>query len=117
MIRIRFIFILLLLVMTVRAQSGDSTLLFVNHTKDFQITGDGTAANWKSEKWITLPKHEGKGPDYETKLKILYSDSGIYCLYECHDSLLTSTLRQDFSDLYDEDVVEAFFWPDQHTPV
>ena len=81
------------------------------------ISGDGTAGNWKSEKWVILPKHEGKGPAYETKMKILYSDSGIYCLYYCQDSVLTSTLKKDFSDLYDEDVVEVFFWPDENIPV
>src|SRR5258708_15384975 len=97
--------------MQLRAQTDDSTILAINHTKDFMITGDGTADSWKSETWVILPKHEGKGPAYETKMKILYSDSGIYCLYYCQDSLLTSTLRQDFSDLYDEDVVEGFFWP------
>jgi hypothetical protein len=99
------------------AQVGDSTIVTVNRTKDFVISGEGTAANWKTEKWVILPKTEGKGPAYETKMKILYSDSGIYCLYYCQDSVLTSTLKKDFSDLYNEDVVEAFFWPDENTPV
>jgi len=103
--------------MPLMAQVGDSTMLTVNRTKDFQISGDGTAENWKTESWVILPKREGKGPAYETKMKILYSDSGIYCLYYCEDLLLTSNLKQDFSDLYNEDVVEAFFWPDDHTPV
>jgi len=120
--QIRFIFIFLYLFgfvfqMHLRAQTGDSTILTISHTKDFTISGDGSAGNWKSENWVILPKHEGKGPAYETKMKILYSDSGIYCLYYCQDSLLTSTLRKDFSDLYDEDVVEVFFWPDENTPV
>jgi hypothetical protein len=120
--QIQFVYILLSLLgitfnMALHAQTGDSTILAISHTKDFVITGDGTADNWKSEKWVILPKHEGKGPAYETKMKILYSDSGIYCLYFCQDSLLTSTLKQDFSDLYDEDVVEVFFWPDENTPV
>jgi hypothetical protein len=102
--------------MPVCAQVGDSTVLFINATKDFVITGDGTANNWKTEKWLVLSKRKGKGPDYETKMKILYSDSGIYCLYYCQDSILTSTLQKDFSDLYNEDVVEAFFWPDERIP-
>ncbi len=119
-IRVVFIFSLLFQIIfdtSLRAQSADSTILSVNHTKDFVISGDGTAENWKMEKWVVLPKREGKGPAYETKMKILYSDSGIYCLYYSQDSVLTSTLKEDFSDLYNEDVVEAFFWPDQNTPV
>ena len=120
--QIRFVFTLLFLFqfifeMSLRAQVGDSTVLAVNRTEDFAISGDGTAGSWKTEKWVILPKREGKGPAYETKMKILYSDSGIYCLYYCQDSILTSTLKQDFSDLYNEDVVEAFFWPDENTPV
>ncbi|HEY2349393.1 MAG TPA: carbohydrate-binding family 9-like protein [Puia sp.] len=98
-------------------QTADSPVLTVNHTKDFSISGDGTADSWKTEKWINLPMREGKGPAYETKMKILYSDSGIYCLYYCQDLVLTTTLKKDFSDLYNEDVVEAFFWPDENTPV
>jgi hypothetical protein len=103
--------------MHIRAQSSDSTILTVSQTKDFAISGDGKAGSWKTEKWVILPKREGEGPAYETKMKILYSDSGIYCLYYCEDPVLTSTLKQDFSDLYNEDVVEAFFWPDENTPV
>jgi hypothetical protein len=47
----------------------------------------------------------------------LYSDSGIYCLYNCEDKKITSTLKEDFSNLWTEDVVEAFFWPDERTPI
>jgi hypothetical protein len=99
------------------AQSGDSTILTVHRTKDFMITGEGNSDSWKTGNWLILPKREGKGPAYETKMKILYSDSGIYCLYYCQDSTLTSTLKTDFSDLYNEDVVEAFFWPDENIPM
>jgi hypothetical protein len=120
--QIRFVFILLFLFgfafeIPLHAQTGDSTILSISRTKDFIISGDGKADSWKTEKWVILPKHEGKGPAYETKMKILYSDSGIYCLYYCQDSVLTSTLMMDFSDLYNEDVVEAFFWPDEDIPV
>jgi hypothetical protein len=101
----------------VYAQPGDSTVLIVNKTHDFAITGDGTAANWSSEKWLALPKRNANGSDYQTKMKILYSDSGIYCLYYCQDSTLTSALREDFSDLFNEDVIEAFFWTDEKVPM
>ena len=101
----------------VRGQSADSSVLSVNKTKDFDITGDGSAANWKNEKWLPLHQRNENGVAYLTKMKILYADSGIYCLYYCQDNKLTSTLREDFSDLFNEDVVEAFFWTDEKWPL
>src|ERR1700676_2340997 len=108
---------LFLPVMTLRSQTVDSTVLSVNKTKDFEITGDGRADNWNNEKWLFLSKRNVDGVAYLTKLKILYSDSGIYCLYYCQDNKLTSTLKEDFSDLFNEDVVEAFFWTDEKLPI
>jgi hypothetical protein len=103
--------------MTLYAQSTDTTMLFVNKTKDFEITGDGSEREWNIQEWLPLPKRNENRIDYQTKMKILYSDSGIYCLYYCQDSKLTSTLREDFSDLFNEDVVEAFFWTDEKIPI
>ena len=100
-----------------RAQITDSTVLIVNKTKDFKISGDGQSKNWNDEKWLTLPNRNEPGTAYQTRMKILYSDSGIYCLYYCQDSILTSTLKEDFSNLFDEDVVEAFFWTDEKVPM
>ncbi len=114
---ISFFLISILSAATLHGQSPDSSVLAVNKTEDFEVTGDGTAINWKEEKWLTLPKRNKNGAEYSTKLKILYSDSGIYCLYYCQDNKLTSTLREDFADLFNEDVVEAFFWTDETIPV
>ncbi len=110
-------FISSLVSIKLRAQSPDSTVMIVNKTNDFEITGDGSAVNWNEEKWVRLPKRNEHGEVYQTKIKILYSDSGIYCLYYCQDNKLTSTLREDFLDLYKEDVVEAFFWTDESVPM
>lgn len=112
-----FFQLLSLSAVTAWSQAADTTVLFVNKTNDFEITGDGTAVNWSNEKWLSLPKRNENGPDYITRMKILYSDSGIYCLYYCQDDKLTSTLREDFSDLFNEDVVEAFFWTDETVPI
>lgn len=106
-----------LLCISLRGQSADSTILSVNKTKDFKITGDGRAVNWENEKWLSLTARNEKGDSRLTRLKILYSDSGIYCLYYCQDNKLTSTLREDFSDLFNEDVVEAFFKTDETVPL
>ena len=65
---------------------------------------------------VIAKKKQGRA-DYQTKMKILYSDSGIYNLFYCEDTFLTSTLREDFSDLFNEDVVEAFFWTDEKVTI
>jgi hypothetical protein len=100
-----------------QAQTGDTTQLRVKKTTDFQITGDGTSPNWNAEKWLILPERPRSKVKYETKIKLLYSDSGVYCLYQCEDNKITATLQEDFSDLFNEDVVEAFFWTDENTPL
>jgi Carbohydrate family 9 binding domain-like len=101
----------------VRAQAPDSTLWRVNRTQDFAFVGDGLSPNWQQQPWLTLRKRNAGGAPYQTRMKLLYSDSGIYCLYYCQDHKLTSTLREDFSDLFNEDVVEAFFWTDEQLPM
>ncbi len=109
--------LLTLLSLFLYAQPPDSTVLHIRKTDDFAITGDGTAANWNKEKWLTLTPRDAIGSGYQTKLKLLYSDSGIYCLYQCEDRKITATLTEDFADLYNEDVVEAFFWTDETVPI
>jgi hypothetical protein len=99
------------------AQSIDTTLMHIKKTNDFQITGDGSAANWNSAQWATLPQRNNISAAYQTQIKLLYSDSGIYCLYRCEDKKITATLKEDFLDLWHEDVVEAFFWTDESTPI
>jgi hypothetical protein len=91
--------------------------LKVNHTSDFEIKGDGSAANWNSAGWLELSASTVPGIPYRTQVKMLYSDSGIYCLYRCEDNKITATLKNDFLDLWNEDVVEVFFWTDEATPI
>jgi len=99
------------------AQSNDTTTITIKKTNDFTLTGDGSNANWNKTDWIILPKRDNPNISYQTKIKLLYSDSGIYCLYNCEDKKITSTLKEDFADLWTEDVVEAFFWTDEKTPM
>lgn len=107
--------------------------LTVVKTSDFEIDGKGTAANWNAAAWVPLTQRDPailrknnwqiptetdaiKSPVYRTEFKILYSENGVYCLYRCQDSTITATITEDFSHIYDEDVVEAFFWPDTKMP-
>ena len=89
----------------------------VKHTGDFVITGDGSAASWSNAEWLIIPQRNSTNVAYQTQVKVLYSDSGIYCLYSCEDRKITATLKEDFLDLFNEDVVEAFFWTDETVPM
>lgn len=89
----------------------------IKKCSDFSITGDGSSATWKSTDWLTLTQ-QGSGPVvYSTKVKVLYSEKGIYFLFNCEDKKLTATMTEDFQDLYLEDVAEVFLWPDESFPV
>src|SRR5277367_1138081 len=96
---------------------GALLLLHIKPTKDFVVTGDGTAPEWNQTAWVVLPRRTGVSGPEQTKIKVLYSDSGIYCLYLCADKKITATLTTDYADLYNEDVVEAFFRPDDNVPL
>lgn len=92
------------------ARSKQETLT-IRSTANFDISGDGTAAQWAAADWIPLERRKGS-MDYRTRAKLLYSATGIYGLFSCEDKKLTATLKEDFANLWTEDVVEIFFWPD-----
>lgn len=95
---------------------GKDAVLHVNHTSDFELTGDGTAGAWKTAAWFPLVKRKGNA-DYDTQAKLLYSATGIYGIFSCGDKKISATLKEDFADLYKEDVVEIFFWTEESTPL
>lgn len=91
--------------------------LLIKKTADFEIDGKGSASHWNQAPWVSIPsRHESSTPK-ETRAKILYSDKGLYFLFECEDKKLTATLTEDFADLYKEDVVEVFLWTDENYPI
>ena len=102
---------------TTQGPAGKNDVLKVKHTADFIITGDGSAANWGNASWLTISQRNKTNVEYQTQVKVLYSDSGIYCLYNCEDRKITATLKEDFLDLFNEDVAEAFFWTDETVPM
>jgi hypothetical protein len=120
-LKMLFFFLIIMPAFTMAQTSPEAIskddILKVKHTDDFVITGDGSAANWNNTAWLTLPQRNKAGVEYQTQVKVLYSDSGIYCLYRCEDKKITATLKEDFADLFNEDVVEAFFWTDETVPM
>jgi hypothetical protein len=99
------------------ASSFDHDSVIIKKCKDFEITGSGQSEQWDKAQWIDLAQAGIPNPAYQTKVKVLYSGSGIYFLYSCGDKELVSTMRADNLNLWEEDVVEAFLWTDENFPV
>ena len=112
------VLVLVLIPASLSAQEAKKKLdaLLIKATTNFDISGEGVASQWKSTDWIELARRKGSA-DYNTKAKLLYSDTGIYGLFSCEDEKITATLKEDFAHLWTEDVIEIFFWPDESTPL
>lgn len=91
--------------------------LRVPRTDDFKVTGDGSHAAWKKAAWVPLNRRPGGALAYETKVKVLYSKTGLYVLMEATDKKLTATFTKDNENLWTEDVFEVFLWTDERDPV
>jgi hypothetical protein len=89
----------------------------VKHCDDFTVSGVGDAAAWSNTDWIALNRRPNGKHDYTSQFKMLYSDSGVYVLFDAADKILTATLQEDFLDLWNEDVFECFFWTDERHAV
>ncbi len=81
--------------------------------RDFEVTGDGSHIQWERCPWHPLVRVGNGAATYATRVKFLYSPLGIYFLFHCEDRKLSVTPRQDFEDIFNEDVIELFLWPDQ----
>lgn len=92
---------------------NSSKEIVIKKTGDFTVTGDGSSQNWNVTSWIPIPIRSGSGV-LTTNAKILYSSTGIYFLFDCKDKKITAAMNADFLDLWKEDVVEVFLWPDEN---
>lgn len=89
----------------------------IKKSQDFEVTGSGSSENWNHAEWINLVQQDQNTSLYKTKVKVLYSETGIYFLFNCEDKKLTSTMKADNLNLWEEDVVEVFLWTDEDFPV
>lgn len=112
-----FITLLYTLATLAPAPTGEEGKLSIRRTADFEIDGAGSAPEWEKAAWVTLPFRHGPESAMKTRSKVLYSATGIYFLFECEDRILNATLTEDFANLFREDVVEVFLWPDEQYPV
>lgn len=100
-----------------QGSAGQDLPLTIRKCSDFRITGDGSSEQWRKTGWVNLTHQGSDFIDYETKVKVLYSETGIYFLFDCKDEKLTTTLRGDNLNLWEEDVVEVFLWTSEDFPV
>jgi hypothetical protein len=115
--RILILSFIVLMSPSLHAASFDHDSVLIKKCNDFEITGGGQSDQWDKAQWISLAQSGTPNPEYVTKVKVLYSGSGIYFLYSCGDRKLVSTMRSDNLNLWEEDVVEAFLWTDENFPV
>jgi Carbohydrate-binding family 9 len=102
---------------TAAAQAAASATLKVPTIEDFAVNGRGDAAVWDRVAWTLLNARNGVTDAPATRIKVAWSSSGLYVLMDASDSRLTATYEEDFSDLWKEDVFEAFVWPDERDPL
>jgi predicted TIM-barrel fold metal-dependent hydrolase len=90
--------------------------MLVRATDDFTLTGDGSAKAWEKAEWHALTSR-GKNPlPYESRVKLLYSRTGLYVLFQGSDRRMTATFTEDYKELWKEDVFEIFLQPDAGRP-
>jgi hypothetical protein len=102
---------------TLFAEKADPGTVTVKKCQDFKITGDGSAQNWGTTVWISIIQRTSSPEQYFTRSKVLYSTTGLYFLFDCEDKKLTTTMKADNLNLWEEDVVEVFLWTDENFPV
>jgi hypothetical protein len=105
------------LICKLQAAEPETGSVIIKKSGDFEISGSGKSDNWTRTKWISLVPQGANPSVYKTRAKVLYSETGIYFLFDCEDRKLTSTMKADNLNLYEEDVVEVFLWTDESFPV
>ncbi|MDD5675538.1 MAG: carbohydrate-binding family 9-like protein [Chitinivibrionales bacterium] len=93
------------------------TELRLPRVADFNIDGVGGNSLWSKAARQPLKSTGQGGSSYTTGFKAIYSQRGIYFLFDCEDKKISCSEQQFGADLFREDVVEVFLWPqeDQRT--
>lgn len=99
------------------AAQGVTPVLRVPMVKDFPVNGRGDHPAWNAVPWTTLNARNGVTGAPATRIKVAYSPEGVYVFMDAADRHLTATFEEDFSDLWKEDVFEAFLWPDERDTI
>ena len=84
----------------------------IPNVSDFSLDSLDNPA-WEKAALLPLSRTATGDLPYATEARVLYSSTGLYFRYECEDRRLSCTFREDFEDLFKEDVIEIFLWPDE----
>jgi predicted TIM-barrel fold metal-dependent hydrolase len=98
-------------------QEPAGKVLRIRRTEDFTVNGAGNAPPWEKTAWEPLNLRRSDGHQYKTHVKMLYSGTGLYVLMEAEDATITATMKEDFLNLWQEDIFEVFLWTDEQYPV
>ncbi len=100
-----------------RAAQVVRPMLRVARCEDFEVDGWGSAPQWTSAAWQDLWPRDPKVRGDLTRIRVLYSATGIYFHVQCADGKISATIQEDFADLWKEDAFEVFLWPDDRIPL
>jgi predicted TIM-barrel fold metal-dependent hydrolase len=79
---------------------------------DFELTGNGDRPQWSKAKWANLTP-QGRPDAYASRFKAVYSQKGVYVLFDGEDERVSATMNEDNLDLWREDCFELFLMPDE----
>jgi predicted TIM-barrel fold metal-dependent hydrolase len=94
-------------------EKTEAWVMPVRPTADFEVSGDGKNEAWSKAAWEPIPQRTKDGLPYESRVKLLYSPTGLYVLFDATDKKLTAKIEKDFENLWEEDVFEVFLWTDK----
>jgi len=101
--------------------AASAPMQFVCREAAGPIVVDGKAddAAWDAVEPITEYFLTGSlaPPTETTSLKTCYDDKSVYFLYECSDKDVFALHDERDTALWESDVVEVFFWPDEERPI
>jgi hypothetical protein len=76
-----------------------------------------TGAAWDRTAWNAMHPLGVNPSTLETRFKMLRSDRGLHLLVDCEDTVITCSEPMRGGDLWLEDVIELFLWPDERHPI
>ena len=90
--------------------------LTIHFTEDFDVNGLGDAKAWEKAEAAPLTVADGAST-VTTTARMLYSEKGLYILFDCEAHKLYAPENRDFAELYNQDVAEVFLQPDGDVPL
>ncbi len=109
-------FLTSLLLMSVYSQSMSDDLPIIKCT-DFKVSGEGTDPQWQNSSWVVVPALPNSPERYTTKIKVMYSSTGLYVLADCEDGAISTDFVVDQGDIWKGDVFEVFLQTDPTNPL